>query len=133
MGANVLGGCRKSDWPNKGSGRPTESATICSNSVRGRTAAVEFAICEGFGGGVPGIYWSAFPVFEFVKTGVRTEVEFWAPCAGFDPCPCDEVHCALPAMAGSLQSTASEGVCDSGSLKVCEKLRPVERRMSRAR
>lgn len=97
-------------------------------------AVGEAAICEGFAGGTPGTYWSALPVPEFVKTGVRTGDEFSVPGAELDPGLCDPMHCALPAMDGSLQSTPSEGVlCDNGSLSACEKPMPVERMMSTAR
>jgi len=134
MGANVLGGCRKSDWPNKGSGRPAESATICSNSVRGRIVVAWLVICEGFGGGGPGTNWSALLLPEFVKTGVLTGAEFPAPWPAFAPWPCPAAHCELPAMDGSLQSTPSEGVfCDIGSLRACDKLTPVEKRISKAK
>src|SRR5258708_26036960 len=104
MGENVLGGSTNTDWPNNGSARPTESATICSNSVSGRVGVCERGTWEGLGGGVPGEYWSGLRPEGFVNTGVRSGLDD-VPRLLFDPCACVPLHAGLPSIEGSEQST----------------------------
>ena len=94
------------DCPNRGKGLPTESATICSNSVSGRMGVCRCGICEGLGGGMRGVNWSAADGDD-LSTGVSTEdgEEDSRPCEFPEPWVC-EVQAALPAWVGSEQSTA---------------------------
>src|ERR1700733_11928603 len=106
MGENVVGACMNSDWPNNGNGLPTESATICSNSVSGRTGVCGCQICDGFSGGLPGMYWSELKPPGFVRVGVRMEGDELSPvCPSLSLWVCAELHCALFAVDGSEQST----------------------------
>ena len=55
-GEKVLGGWVNKDCPNKGKIRPTESATICWNSVSAWFCAGGCGCCDGFNVVVAGVY-----------------------------------------------------------------------------
>jgi|ERR1022692_856481 hypothetical protein len=104
-GENVLGACTKSDCPNNGSGLPTESATICSNSVSGLVGICGRQICEGFSGGRVGVYWSGVNPYGVFKVGVRMVEEGNSPDGAVFPLwPCAPLQVGLSAIEGSEQS-----------------------------
>ena len=50
---------------------PTESATICSNSVSGRSGVVGCGSCEGLSGAGVTKYWSVLKPEGVLNTGFR--------------------------------------------------------------